>query len=113
MPTLEAALSESMQGSMSNEIGRVQSFNGAAGELNGLFTQAANVAMRRVQWKPSPPASRDFAALVDGRHAYDARGRAGRDRLPRPSGATRWQSSAGTATSACSITSLRCLVRFG
>ena len=43
MPTLEAALSESMQGSMSNELDE-STFNGAVGELNGLFTQAANVA---------------------------------------------------------------------
>ena len=42
MPSLEAALSESLQGSMSNELDE-QVFNGAAGELNGLFVQAANV----------------------------------------------------------------------
>ena len=39
MPTLEAALSEAMQGSLSNELDE-STFNGAAGELNGLFTQA-------------------------------------------------------------------------
>ena len=37
------ALSESLQGSMSNEFDE-QVFNGAAGELNGLFTQAAAVS---------------------------------------------------------------------
>ena len=43
MPTLEAALSESMQGSLSNELDE-STFNGAAGELNGLFTQATAVS---------------------------------------------------------------------
>ena len=37
MPSLETALGESLQGSMSNEFDE-QVFNGAAGELNGLFT---------------------------------------------------------------------------
>ena len=41
MPSIEDALSESLQGSMSNEFDE-QVFNGAAGELNGLFTQATN-----------------------------------------------------------------------
>ena len=40
MPSLEDALGQSMQGSLSNELDE-QTFNGAAGELNGLFTQAA------------------------------------------------------------------------
>ena len=39
MPTLEAALSEAMRGSLSNELDE-QTFNGASGELNGLFVQA-------------------------------------------------------------------------
>ena len=43
MPTLEAALSEAMQGSLSNELDE-QTFNGAAGELDGLFTQATAVS---------------------------------------------------------------------
>ena len=43
MPSLESALSESLQGSMSNEFDE-QVFNGAAGELNGLFTQATDVS---------------------------------------------------------------------
>ena len=42
MPSMESALSESLQGSMSSELDE-QVFNGAAGELNGLFTQAAAV----------------------------------------------------------------------
>ena len=39
MPTLESALAEAMQGSLSNELDE-STFNGASGELNGLFTQA-------------------------------------------------------------------------
>ena len=40
MPTLESALSESMQGSMSNELDESSRSTAQAGELNGLFTQA-------------------------------------------------------------------------
>ena len=69
MPTLEAALSESMQGSMSNELDE-STFNGASGELNGLFTQAANVAAAGAVETFALGIAR-FAALVDGRHAYD------------------------------------------
>ena len=69
MPTLESALSESMQGSMSNELDE-STFNGAAGELNGLFTQAANVAAAGAVETFATGIAR-FAALVDGRHAYD------------------------------------------
>ena len=69
MPTLEAALSESMQGSMSNELDE-STFNGAAGELNGLFTQAANVAAAGAVETFATGIAR-FASLVDGRHAYD------------------------------------------
>ena len=47
MPSLESALSESMQGSLSNELDE-STFNGAAGELNGLFTQAINVTAAAV-----------------------------------------------------------------
>ena len=69
MPTLEAALSESMQGSMSNELDE-STFNGAVGELNGLFTQAANVAAAGAVETFATGIAR-FASLVDGRHAYD------------------------------------------
>ena len=69
MPTLESALSESMQGSMSNELDE-STFNGAAGELNGLFTQATAVAAAGNVETFATGIAR-FAALVDGRHAYD------------------------------------------
>ena len=68
MPTLEAALSEAMQGSLSNELDE-QTFNGAADELNGLFTQAANVNAAGAVETYTTGIGR-FAALVDGRHAY-------------------------------------------
>ena len=68
MPTLEAALSEAMQGSLSNELDE-STFNGAAGELNGLFTQAANVNAAGAIESYTTGIGR-FAALVDGRHAY-------------------------------------------
>ena len=68
MPTLEAALSESMQGSMSNELDE-QVFNGAAGELNGLFTQATAVAAASAVETYVTGIAR-LASLVDGRHAY-------------------------------------------
>ena len=69
MPTLEAALSEAMQGSLSNELDE-QTFNGAAGELNGLFTQATDVAAASSAETFTTGIAR-FAALVDGRHAYN------------------------------------------
>ena len=69
MPTLEAALSEAMQGSLSNELDE-STFNSAAGELNGLFTQATDVAAASSAETFSTGIAR-FAALVDGRHAYD------------------------------------------
>ena len=69
MPTLEAALSEAMQGSLSNELDE-QTFNGAAGELNGLFVQATNVNAAGAVETYTTGIAR-FAALVDGRHAYD------------------------------------------
>ena len=69
MPTLEEALSEAMQGSLSNEFD-VQTFSGAAGELNGLFTQAVDVAAASTAETFSTGIAR-FAALVDGRHAFD------------------------------------------
>ena len=69
MPTLEAALSEAMQGSLSNELDE-QTFNGASGELNGLFTQATAVTAASSAETFTTGIAR-FAALVDGRHAYD------------------------------------------
>ena len=68
MPTLEAALSEAMQGSLSNELDE-QTFNGAAGELNGLFTQATDVAAASSAETFTTGIAR-FAKLVDGRHAF-------------------------------------------
>ena len=69
MPSLEAALSEAMQGSMSNELDE-QTFNGASGELNGLFTQATDVAAASSVETFATGIAR-YAKLVDGRHAYD------------------------------------------
>ena len=69
MPTLEAALSEAMRGSLSNELDE-QTFNGASGELNGLFTQATDVAAASSVETYATGIAR-FASLVDGRHAYD------------------------------------------
>ena len=69
MPTLEAALSEAMQGSLSDELDK-QTFNGAAGELNGLFTQATDVAAASSAETFTTGIAR-YASLVDGRHSYD------------------------------------------
>ena len=69
MPSMESALSESMQGSLSNELDE-QTFNGAAGELNGLFTQATAVSAATAIETYTTGIAR-FGALVDGRHAYD------------------------------------------
>ena len=71
MPSLEAALSEALQGSMSNELDE-QVFNGVATKLNGLFTQATDVAAASTVETFSTGIAR-YAALVDGRHAYDFR----------------------------------------
>ena len=68
MPSLESALSEAMQGSLSNELDE-QTFNGAAGELNGLFTQATDATAATAVENMTTGISR-FASLVDGRHAY-------------------------------------------
>ena len=68
MPTLEAALSEAMQGSLSNELDE-QTFNGGSGELNGLFTQAAAVSAASAVETYTTGIGR-FAVLVDGKHAY-------------------------------------------
>ena len=53
---------------LSNELDE-QTFNGAAGELNGLFTQATNVNAAGAVENYTTGIGR-FAALVDGRHAY-------------------------------------------
>ena len=68
MPSLESALSEAMQGSLSNELDE-QTFNGAAGELNGLFTQATDATAATAVENFTTGIAR-FASLVDGRHAY-------------------------------------------
>ena len=69
MPSLESALSESMQGSLSNELDE-QTFNGAAGELNGLFTQAGDESVASCRRNLRTTGIGRFAALVDGKHAY-------------------------------------------
>ena len=71
MPTLESALGESLQGSMSNELDE-STFNGASGELNGLFTQATAVSAASAVETYSTGIKR-FAELVDGKHAYSLR----------------------------------------
>ena len=48
-----------------------QVFNGGSGDLNGLFTQAANVNAATAS-KPSTSGIARYASMVDGRHAYDA-----------------------------------------
>ena len=68
MPSLEAALSEAMQGSLSNELDE-STFNGASGELNGLFTQASAVSAASAVETYTTGIGR-FASLVDGKHAY-------------------------------------------
>ena len=68
MPSLEVALGESLQGSLSNELDE-QTFNGAAGELNGLFTQAVDETAASSVETYTTGIGR-FAALVDGKHAY-------------------------------------------
>ena len=68
MPSMESALGESLQGSMSNEFDE-QVFNGAAGELNGLFTQAADESAASAVETYTTGIKR-FAELVDGKHAY-------------------------------------------
>ena len=68
MPSLETALGESLQGSMSNEFDE-QVFNGTATELNGLFTQAAAESVAGAIETYTTGIGR-FAGLVDGKHAY-------------------------------------------
>ena len=67
-PQLEDALSESIRGALSDRLDE-ETFNGAAGGLNGLFTQAANVNAAGNVETFATGVSR-FAALVDGRYAY-------------------------------------------
>ena len=69
MPTLESALTEAIQGSLSNELDE-SVFNGGSGELNGLFTQATAVSAATAAETFATGVGR-FAELVDGRHAYD------------------------------------------
>ena len=68
MPSMESALSESLQGSMSSEFDE-QVFNGAAGELNGLFVQATDVSAASAIETYTTGIGR-FASLIDGKHAY-------------------------------------------
>ena len=68
-PALESVLSESIQGALSNELDE-EIFNGAAAGLNGLFTQAANVAVAGSVETYASGIGR-FAGLVDGQHAYN------------------------------------------
>ena len=70
-PPLESALGESMQGSLSSELDK-ETFNGASGTLDGLFTQATNVNAAGSVETYTTGIGR-FAALVDGKHAYDLR----------------------------------------
>ena len=69
MPTLESALTEAIQGSLSNELDE-SVFNGASGELDGLFTQASAVSAATAAETFATGVQR-FSELVDGRHAYD------------------------------------------
>ena len=67
-PPLEEVLGESIRGALSNELDN-EVFNGAAAGLNGLFVQAADVAIAGSKETYSSGIGR-FAALVDGQHAY-------------------------------------------
>ena len=67
-PALEAVLMESIRGSLSNELDN-EVFNGVAAGLNGLFLQAADVAVAGAVETFATGIGR-FAALVDGEHAY-------------------------------------------
>ena len=69
-PQLEAVLNETIRGSLGNELDE-QVFNGtdAGGDLNGLFQQAANVALAAGVETYASGIAR-FAALIDGTHAY-------------------------------------------
>ena len=65
---LEDVLGEAMQGSLSDELDK-EVFSGAAAGLNGLFTQATDVAIASAAETYASGIAR-FAALVDGKHAY-------------------------------------------
>ena len=67
-PALEAVLGESIRASLSNRLDE-EVFNGVAAGLNGLFTQAANVAVAAAVETYATGVGR-FAALVDGELAY-------------------------------------------
>ena len=67
-PALEAVLGEAIRGSLSNELDE-EIFNGVAAGLNGLFTQASNVAVAGAVETFATGIGR-FAEIVDGEHAY-------------------------------------------
>ena len=67
-PALEAVLGESIRASLSNELDE-EVFNGDAAGLNGLFTQAADVAVAAAVETYATGVGR-FAALVDGELGY-------------------------------------------
>ena len=67
-PELEAVLGESIRGSLSSELDE-EIFNGPAAGLNGLFLQAADVAVAGTVESYASGIGR-FAELVDGSHAY-------------------------------------------
>ena len=67
-PALESVLGEAIRGALSNELDE-EVFNGAAAGLNGLFTQAADVAVAGAVETYATGIGR-FASLVDGSHAY-------------------------------------------
>ena len=67
-PQMEDSLSETLQGKIADALDE-QVFNGAAGDLNGLFTQAADVTAATAVETYTTGIAR-FAALVDGKHAY-------------------------------------------
>ena len=67
-PPLEEVLGESIRGALSNELDN-EVFNGAAAGLNGLFVQAADVAIAGAVETFATGIGR-FAALVDGENAY-------------------------------------------
>ena len=68
---LEEVLGEAIRGAVGNELDE-QTFNGsnASGDLDGLFRQAADVAVAGAAESYSSGIAR-FAAFVDGKHAYD------------------------------------------
>ena len=67
-PALESVLSESIQAALSNELDE-EVFNGDAAGLNGLFTQAADVAVAAAVETYATGVGR-FAELVDGELSY-------------------------------------------